>query len=347
MLKYEQLADKLRKQIVNGNIKPGDKLPSENELTAGESLSRQTVRQALSVLEKDGLIRKLRGSGSVVISQQKREATGRIAVITTYIGEYIFPDILRGIEQTLARQGWAPTLAATHNRVDQERTILEGLINNPVDGIIIEGTKTALPNPNIDLFRKLEAEDIPMVFINGFYPDFRPPVYVVADDRAGGALAAVFLLDKGRRRIAGIFKSDDIQGHRRYAGYTEALRQANLPVIDDHVLWFTTETRDTLIRSNLTNTLAGCDAVVCYNDEVAVQVISQARSQGVNIPAELAVISFDDSIFSNMTTPRITSLTLSKETIGRLAALKLLSLIQGQQQTPQILNWEINEKEST
>jgi hypothetical protein len=53
-----------------------------------------------------------------------------------------------------------------------------------------------------------------MVFINGYYPDFKPAVYVVADDRAGGASAVQLLLSKGRKRIAGIFKSDDIQGHR-------------------------------------------------------------------------------------------------------------------------------------
>lgn len=347
MLKYEQLAGKLREQIISGRYAAGDKLPSENELTADENISRQTVRQALSVLEKEGLIRKHRGSGSVVTGSRRREAAGSIAVITTYIGEYIFPDILRGIERTLARQGWAPTLSATHNRVDQERAILEGLLSNPVDGIIIEGTKTALPNPNIDLFRRLEAAGIPMVFINGYYPDFKPQVYVVADDRAGGAAATAYLLARGRTRIAGIFKSDDVQGHRRYAGYTQALRDAGLPVIDDRVLWYTTETRDILINSSLTAALEGCDGVVCYNDEVAVQVVGQARGRGLAIPGDLAVISFDDSIFSAMTTPSITSLALSKEKIGQLAAAKLLGLIGGQPQTPQVLGWELSEKQST
>lgn len=65
-----------------------------------------------------------------------------------------------------------------------------------------------------------------MVFINGFYPDLKNPVYVVADDRAGGRMACELLLKKGHSKIAGIFKSDDIQGHRRYAGYAEAVYAA-------------------------------------------------------------------------------------------------------------------------
>ena len=53
MAKYEILAQKLRDLIRTGQILPGGKLPSENELTASEGISRQTVRQALSVLEQE------------------------------------------------------------------------------------------------------------------------------------------------------------------------------------------------------------------------------------------------------------------------------------------------------
>ena len=113
--------------------------------------------------------------------------------------------------------------------------------------MIVEGTKTALPNPNIDLYANLKEQGIPVVFINGFYPELKKPIYVVADDRAGGRTLCETLLKKGHRRIAGIFKSDDIQGHRRYAGYAEALRAAGIPLNDDNVLWFTTENRDDLL----------------------------------------------------------------------------------------------------
>ena len=71
--------------------------------------------------------------------------------------------------------------------MDNEREILSTL-NQPIDGIIIEGTKTALPNPNIDLYQSIRKAQIPMVFINSYYPDYKPEVYVVADDRAGGAV---------------------------------------------------------------------------------------------------------------------------------------------------------------
>lgn len=348
MTKYEKLADKLRFKIISEAYKPGERLPSENEIVTEEKLSRQTVRQALALLEKEGRIARRRGSGSFVINTDvKREKTKNVAVVTTYISEYIFPDILRGIEQVLSQNGYTPLVSATYNRVDNERDILNMLLNKPIDGIIVEGTKTALPNPNIDLYQSIKDADIPMVFINGFYPDFKPAVYVVADDRAGGAAAVNLLLRKGRRHIAAIFKSDDIQGHRRYAGYAGALREAGLGIRDDRVLWYTTETRETLIQSTLLKMLGDCDAVVCYNDAVALQVLDILRDSGIRVPEQIAVASFDGSLFGSIASPKLTSLFLKKEEVGRLAAGKLIGLMKGMEEKPYVMPWIMEEKEST
>ena len=114
---------------------------------------------------------------------------------------------MHGIEHVFAQDGYSSMLFATRNRVDNERKVLTELLDKPIDGLIIEGTKTALPNPNIDLFERFSQLGIPVVFINGFYPDLKNPIYVVADDRQGGRIACEALLKKGHSRIAGIFKA--------------------------------------------------------------------------------------------------------------------------------------------
>jgi GntR family transcriptional regulator of arabinose operon len=221
------------------------------------------------------------------------------------------------------------------------------LLNKPIDGIIIEGTKTALPNPNIDLYQSFKKENMPMVFINGYYPEFKPAVYVVADDRAGGTAAVQLLIKKGRKRIAGIFKSDDIQGHRRYAGYAEGLRGANIAIRDEHVLWYTTETRDKLIQTTLFDIIQDCDAVVCYNDDVAIQILAILKSNAISVPEQISVVSFDGSVFGNISTPKLTSLLLKKEEVGRIAAGKLVNLMKGIDEKPYVIPWIMEQKEST
>lgn len=334
--KYAELADKLRNDIQNGRYQSGERLPSENELVAVTGYSRQTVRQAMDVLEREGLTDRVRGSGTYVKSTApKKERTRNIAVLTTYIGEYIFPTILHGIDHVLAKNGYTPLLAATRNRVDNERRMLRELLEKPIDGMIVEGTKTALPNPNIDLYEQFIHKGIPLVFFNGFYPDLRDVVHVVMDDRAGGRLACEQLLNKGHRRIAGFFKSDDIQGHRRYAGYAETLLNAGLSVEDDHVMWYVTENRDTLLESNTRQVLSGCTAAVCYNDEVALRVI---RAMGDDIKL-IELSSLDHSTIAELSAVPFSSLYHTTEKLGRLAAEKLLNILNGEQETSAVLPW--------
>jgi len=340
ILKYAAVAAQLRKDIMKGLYKSGERLPSENELVQMSGFSRQTIRQAMALLENEGLTQRVRGSGTYVRSLcVHRSRTNNIAVVTTYIGEYIFPAILQGIDHVLSKNNYTSLLAATRNRVDNERKILTELLDKPIDGLIVEGTKTALPNPNIDLYEQFDSKGIPIVFINGFYPDLQNPVYVVADDRAGGRIACRWLLDKGHRNIASIFKSDDIQGHRRYAGYSEALRDAGISVDDDHVLWYVTENRDSLIENHVKDILKGCTGLICYNDEVALQALRHLGDEAKHVE----IVSFDHSTYASLATPSFFSLSNPKENLGRTAAQKLLHMLAGSDEKPSVLPWSLEE----
>ncbi len=63
---YRQLATTLRRQIAAGEARPGDRLPSESQLIARFGVSRITVRQALSDLEREGLVERSAGRGTFV-----------------------------------------------------------------------------------------------------------------------------------------------------------------------------------------------------------------------------------------------------------------------------------------
>lgn len=64
-----------------------------------------------------------------------------IGVITTYISDYIFPSIIRGIESRLNEENYSLLLASTNNDVEQEKKALEMMLSFGVDGLIVEPTK--------------------------------------------------------------------------------------------------------------------------------------------------------------------------------------------------------------
>ncbi|MGC3164732.1 GntR family transcriptional regulator, partial [Enterococcus faecium] len=75
-------------------------------------VSRHTIRQAIAVLVYEGYLRKENGSGTYVDDCYKKEKTPlnrtkTIGVITTYLSDYFFPSIIRGIENELRESGYS------------------------------------------------------------------------------------------------------------------------------------------------------------------------------------------------------------------------------------------------
>lgn len=143
-VKYQFLVNWIKEKIESGELRPGEKMYSENELSEMLGLSRQTVRRAIGILEEEGLVERIRGSGTYIGRQNRdaRKRTMNIAVISTYVDRYIFPSTLEGIARTLSGAGYMTQIAFTNNRVDEERRILEGILEKDnVDGVIVEATK--------------------------------------------------------------------------------------------------------------------------------------------------------------------------------------------------------------
>ena len=87
-LKYSKLMEDLKKKILEGQIKAGDKLPSENELSVSYQISRQTVRKALSLLQNEGYVFAEHGRGTFcTVPVHHKGNSKNIAVITTYLSK--------------------------------------------------------------------------------------------------------------------------------------------------------------------------------------------------------------------------------------------------------------------
>lgn len=351
--KYVQLADILRRQLPDFAVQ-GGKLPTEAQLSARYGLSRQTVRHALALLADEGLIGSRQGSGYYVKKLSARAAPPQVAVITSFLDDYIFPTILHDAQNIFAQQGCSTLVYATENRVSTEREILTKLLDMGISAILVEGSKTALPSPNVDLYRKLRDNGVPILFLHGIYGNMPGFPCVLDNNHAGGYLLTEYLISKGHTRFAGIFKSDDLQGPQRYQGMVDALRDAGLPLPDSSVCWYDTEERRRMVdnrdlsflSSAIKQRFGSATAVVCYNDEIAHQLIHCLLQSGKRVPEDVAVVSFDNSYYSQIGPVPITSLGHRGSRTGRLAAQMLLRLMDGEQASNISLEWEIVERAS-
>lgn len=330
---YRAVIDWIRKEIANGHLKNGDRLPSEKELCDQFALSRQTIRHATGELEKEGLLTRVRGSGTYVGSAGLPPRTAKnknIAVVSTYVDSYIFPPTIRGIESVLARAGYSVQLSFTDDLVTREKMILENLLEkDSIDGLIIEPSKSALPNPNLDLYRRLLKKNIPILFFNAEYRELELPC-VRMDDVQAARSATDILIQAGHRKLFAILHLEDEQGRLRYQGFCQAILEAGLSTDEQGFFWLDNigfrklyDTADALFER-----LQGHTGVLCYNDEVAFRLIQLALRRGLRVPEDFSVVSIDNSNLADICPVPFTSCDHPKEQLGIRAAENLLRMIE-------------------
>ncbi|TBL77852.1 GntR family transcriptional regulator [Paenibacillus thalictri] len=339
--KYLQLKQEILGWFEVGQLKEGDQMPTEHEIAERFQMSRQTVRQTFGELEREGWLQRMQGRGTFVSRPGVSGYAGQnqeirtIGVVTTYISDYIFPHIVRGAEAALRGRGYRMLLSSTDNDKLKERENLEMMLGQPLSGIMIEPTRSAEGNPNLDLYLSLDYKNIPYIMINERYTELNCPVIKV-DDEAGAYKAAAHLIELGHRHIAGFFKMDDLQGVNRLKGFLRAHHERKVPLLPDSVVHYTTGEKETrpyeaALRLLQQETGARPSAFVCYNDELAVKLLEAARQLGLSVPEQLSVVGFDDSSLATATEVKLTTLTHPKAELGRLAAEWLMDMIEGKQ----------------
>ena len=351
--KYQQLADRLRSEIQQAARQSGGKLPTEAELSQRYHMSRQTVRHALKLLEAEGLVKRRQGSGTYVSGHTPADGSKQVAVVATFLDDYIFPSILHDVQSSFSQAGYATLVFATENNISKEREILTKLLEQKVSAVLIEGSKTVLPTPNSDLFHALQGRNIPILFFHGVYSNLTGVPCLSDDNYSGGYRLTQYLLGGGHTKIAGIFKSDDVQGPQRYHGMVDALRDAGVPIRDSRFFWYDTEDRASLVGGSsklvdafIDHRLSDATAVVCYNDEIAYFLIRRLLEVGKDVPGSAAVVSFDNSFYSQIGPVPITSIGHKTHKTGKTAAALLLDMLSGGKPQPLSLEWELFRRKS-
>lgn len=329
--KYQTIVGWVQNMIRSGDLKEGDRLPSENELCRQFNLSRQTVRHALEILEAQHAVVKVQGSGTYVGDggrDRERPSYKNIAVISTYFDYYIFPPTLHGIENVLSKAGYTTRLAFTNDSVHHEKTILNTILDrDDVDGVIVEPAKSAMPNPNLDLYRTLQERNIPILFFNASYPELGMPC-VRIDDALVAEKATDLLINAGHKNIAAILNAEDGQGKLRYTGYLRAMWKHHLRTDARRTILLDSDMVGNLkmVEDYVMRCLEGVTGVLCYNDELASQFLDLLEERGLKVPQDLSVVGIDDANIAQIRD--LSSLPHPKEKLGRKTAENLLQMIQ-------------------
>lgn len=331
--KYLVIANAMRERIQRGTFRKGEPLPSENTLAKECGVSRVTVRQALAVLEQEGLIERQQGKGTFPrtgIRQYRKPQYHRIGLVTWDIEDYMFDPFIDSVTETMRAHDFAVELRRIKASFSGKRAVLQEFLRMELDGLLVEGLLTAIPTPNADVYNIFAQRGIPIVQTNGVHADVNTPSIITNDQKTVAALVD-HLASLGHRKIGAIFNPIESQSIRRYEGYIEGLRRNGLTYHDDRVLFISLKDFDYVFDTMFYahhHSIMECTALVCTNDIVARFLEATLLRAGTDVPERMSLTGLDDAFPQRPGQSLLTTATYPAHEIGQRAANMLLQMME-------------------
>ncbi|MBA2725003.1 MAG: LacI family DNA-binding transcriptional regulator [Actinobacteria bacterium] len=236
-----------------------------------------------------------------------------------------FPELLAGIEQVLAPKGYALLLHMVSDEGPNERQAYKRLAEaGRVDGVLL--TDSRVDDPRYLLVTEL---NLPAIIIGRV--DGKTSIPWVDDPQQDEVVAesVTHLISLGHRRIAYVSGPDRyVHGHRRREAFESALRSHSLrseaTISADFTAAGGAKATSEILES------ASPTAIIYANDVMAVAGMGVAQERGLNIPADLSIIGFDDEPLARWTRPALTTVRYHIQAQGAIAATALLRLLDGE-----------------
>jgi len=230
--------------------------------------------------------------------------------------------VVAAFENAAGAAGYTVIVATSAGDATRERRALREFTAHRADGIALMGSV-------LDLEAVVaRARPSRVVFLNSERlhhgePDILPVLCLRPDESDGMRQVVEHLVAQGRRAFAFVDGDRAASGHVR----SEALRRHVRAALGRDLVTVLRWNADERVAIARALVAAGADAVVGYDDRVALGLLDAFRSAGRRVPDDVAVVGFDDILFSELSNPRLTTVRQPAAEMGGLAVEMLLDAI--------------------
>ena len=236
------------------------------------------------------------------------------------------------IEQKLRANGYDSILCCTGYELETEEKCLNLLISKKVDGIILVGSHFIYESESDNRYIMDAALQVPVMLLNASFD--APNVYsIVSDDYNSMYEATKQMIASGIQDILYFYNSTSYSGKRKLAGYRAAMEEAGLLRSGNLMQLYTGSHEDIQGMSEHLMKVQGKGilfrGVIASDDNLALGAIKYARTAGLRIPQELAIIGYNNSLLAACCTPELTSIDNKLETLCQHLITTLMGLLNG------------------
>lgn len=340
----EQLKAILVEKIKTGEYIPGEKIPSERDLSEIYGVSRISARQTLTEMIAADYLFRIPGRGTFVeradqIARKLQRGSFSVAfVINRSWYSFAQPGygrILEGVERALRRRGYKVFFLTREDngQVEQMSLDLKKRGEDGFGGYILVG-----PTQD-DVIEYFKRAQVPFILLDA--QTSLPGVNCVCMDYFDGAIQAVkYLVKLGHREIGYI----GLEHSEKYRGYLEALHEARLKANPDYVEFISVDGeerpgfqhgKEAMQRLLQKNTLP--TALHITNDVVVLGALEVLKREGLKVPDDISLIGCDDIDIYGQAEPPLTTVCTDLEDFGAVGVQRLFSLMENPQQTSQTI----------
>jgi LacI family transcriptional regulator len=278
------------------------------------------------------LARSLKYSPNPLAMGLLRRQTKTIGVIVPDLVTHFFSSVVSGIEDVASKHGYYVVVTSSNEMYEKEKTCIENLVHQRVEGIIACVSRTTADFSHYDL---LQEAGIPLVFFDRVCrtDEFSS---VIVDNVEAAKQIVMHFYENGCRRIAYLSGPENLNISReRLMGYKKGLLACGLPL--EPALLENSDMDMEKATEAVKRLLAlphPPDALFGINDMVVFAALKEIKKQKLRIPEDIAVVGFTDDFHANFVEPELTAVVHPTFEIGQEAATLLLAQTLADEELP-------------
>lgn len=257
--------------------------------------------------------------------------TYTIGIIVPTIENLFFSELIRGIDDILRENDYTAFICSTNEDDFLEKKYIMNLVDRKVDGIITISPNTRVTGMNYEEV----SRTIPVMIING--EDENLHCHLVSSNQEAGTLKALnYLIEEGHRKIAFLRGHDIFSYNLKEELYRNIMKVNDIEVDESLIINInagnsldTVDESQSMIQEMLQQH-RDITALFACNDLMAVGALNAALKLKIKVPQQLRIVGFDNTLISELTHPKLSSVDQNMKLIGTTTAKRLMEIINGE-----------------
>jgi LacI family transcriptional regulator len=260
-------------------------------------------------------------------SNLRKNRTNTIGVIAPRLNSNFMSTVISGIENVANKEGYNLIISQSLESYQKEMANASTMFNNRVDGLLVS---LAYDSENIDHFEPFFKKNIPVIFFDRV-EEHKNCTNILIDNRKAAYDATAHLIEQGCRKIVHLTAIQKRNVYKdRLRGYKDALADHDIPFREEYVIIGNLSQEAGM---NAGETILAMtdrpDAVFASNDYCAVGCMQTIREAGLQIPADMAFVGFNNDPVSMVIEPNLTTINYPGYQMGEVAAQNIINHFTG------------------